>query len=77
MARDRLRAENDLRQAETLIARLRGVTVDDAARALTDHAGLMGISVMDLAGAVISGRAIVGPTRRPRTPGGRPTPDPI
>jgi hypothetical protein len=62
MARDRLRTENDLREAETLIARLRGVSVDQAARALSDHASLMGISVSDLAGAVITGRATVGPT---------------
>jgi hypothetical protein len=62
MARDRLRTENDLREAETLIARLRGVSIDEAARALSDHASLMRISVPDLAGAVITGRATVGPT---------------
>ncbi len=56
MARDRLRTENDLREAEELIGRERGVSVDDAAQALKDHADVMGVSVVDVALAVISGR---------------------
>jgi hypothetical protein len=56
VARDRLRIENDLREAEELIGRVRGVSVDDAAQALKDHADVMGVAVVDVARAVISGR---------------------
>ncbi len=61
VARDRLRTENDLREAEELIGRVRGVSVDDAAQALKDQADVMGVPVVDVARAVISGRADMSP----------------
>ena len=63
VARDRLRTENDLREAEVLVGRLRGLSVDDAAQALKDHADLMRVPVVDVARAVISGRAGMIPIR--------------
>jgi hypothetical protein len=41
MARDRVRIENDLREAEDLVGRVRRVSVDDAAQVLKDHADVM------------------------------------
>ena len=55
MARDRLRVENDLREAEDLVSRVRGVSVDDAAQVLKDHADVMRVAVADVARAMISG----------------------
>ena len=55
MARDRLCIESDLREAEDLVSRVRGVSVDDAAQVLKDHADLMRVAVVDVARAVISG----------------------
>jgi hypothetical protein len=62
--RDRVRTENELRRAEALVARLRGVSLDESAQALKDHAHLMRVSVVDVAHAVLSSRAVVHPARR-------------
>lgn len=55
MARERLRIENDLREAEGLVGRVRGVSVDEAAQLLKDRADVMQVTVVDVARAVISG----------------------
>ena len=68
MARDRLRTEKDLREGEELVGRVRGVSVDDAAQMLKDHADLMRVPVVDVARAVISGTADISPTQGPRRP---------
>ena len=63
MARDRLRTENDLREAEEQIGRERGVSVDEAAQALKDRADILRVAVVDVARAVIAGEAKMGPMR--------------
>lgn len=63
MARDRLRTENDLREAEEQIGRERGVSVDEAAQALKDRADILRVAVVDVARAVIAGEADMGPMR--------------
>jgi hypothetical protein len=59
--RDRLRVERDLREAERVLAHLRGVTLGEAAQALKDHALLMGTSVIEVARELLAHRPIIRP----------------
>jgi hypothetical protein len=63
-ARNRLRTEFELREAEALVARSHGLSLDESAQALRDAARLMRTPLVGVARAVISGRAIVSRTRR-------------
>jgi hypothetical protein len=51
---NKLRVERELREAERVVAHLRGVTLDEAAQALKDHATLSGTSVIHVAREVIA-----------------------
>jgi hypothetical protein len=61
--RNKLRVEHELREAESAVAHLRGVTLDDAAQALKDRAVLMGTSVIDVVRDVLAHRPAIGPRR--------------
>ncbi|HEY2195792.1 MAG TPA: hypothetical protein VGH76_26300 [Actinomycetospora sp.] len=63
-ARKRLRTEIELREAEAMITDSWGVSLDESAQALKNHADLMRVSVADLARLVICRRAAVAPTHR-------------
>jgi hypothetical protein len=60
-SRDRLRVERELREAERVLADLRGTTLDEAARALGDHARLSGTSVVEVARDVLAHRPVIRP----------------
>jgi hypothetical protein len=57
------RVERDLREAHSLISRLRGLTVEDSAVALHDHAVLTGVTVHAAALAVLAEWHPVGQPR--------------
>jgi len=59
--RDRLRVERDLREAERVLAHLRGMTLDEAAQALKDHAVLVGSSVIEVVRELLAHRPIIRP----------------
>jgi hypothetical protein len=59
--RERLRAERDLREAERILAHLRGVTLDEAAQALKDHAVLVGTSMIEVARELLAHRPVIRP----------------
>ncbi|WP_433784706.1 hypothetical protein ACQPX6_00535 [Actinomycetospora sp. CA-101289] len=59
--RDRLRVERDLREAERVLAHLRGISLDEAAQALKVHAVLAGTSVIEVARDVIAHRPVIRP----------------
>jgi hypothetical protein len=59
--RDGLRVERERRRAERVLAHLRGITLDEAARALGDHARLTGTSVVEVARDVLAHRPVVRP----------------
>jgi hypothetical protein len=61
---DDLRVERDLREAHSLIGRLRGLSVEDSAVALHDHAALTGVAVHTAALAVLAEWHPVGQPRR-------------
>jgi hypothetical protein len=62
---DDLRAERDIRQAHSLISKLRGLTDEDSVVALHDHAVLTGVTVHTAALAVLAEWPPVGaPPRR-------------
>ena len=65
-ARNRLRAEHELREAEAIVARAHELSLDESAQALKDTASLMRAPLVAVARAVISGRATVSPLRRRR-----------
>jgi hypothetical protein len=60
-SRDRLRVERELREAERVLAHLRGLTLDEAARALSDHAELTGTSAIEVARDVLAHRPVIRP----------------
>jgi hypothetical protein len=60
-SRDRLRVERELREAERVLAHLRGITLDEAARALGDHARLTGTSAVEVARDVLAHRPVIRP----------------
>lgn len=62
------RADRDIRQAHSLISRLRGLSVEDSAAALHDHAVLTGVSVHTAALAVLAEWHPAGEPHR-RVPG--------
>jgi hypothetical protein len=59
--RDRLQVEGQLRQAERVLSRLRGIGLDEAAQALKDHAVLAGTSVIEVARELIAHRPVIRP----------------
>jgi hypothetical protein len=59
--RDRLRVERELREAERVLAHLRGLSLDEAARALKDHADTTGMPVIDVARDLLAHRPIIRP----------------
>jgi hypothetical protein len=59
--RDRLRVERDLREAERVLAHLRGISLNQAAQALKDHAVLAGTSVIEVARELIAHRPVIRP----------------
>jgi hypothetical protein len=59
--RDRLRVERELREAERVLAYLRGLTLDEAAQALKLHAVLAGTSVIEVARDVLAHRPVIRP----------------
>jgi hypothetical protein len=59
--RDRLRVERDLREAERVLAHLRGISLDEAAQALKDHAVLARTSVIEVARDLIAHRPVIRP----------------
>jgi hypothetical protein len=59
--RERLRDERELREAARVLAHLRGLTPDDAAQALEDHAVLVGTSVIEVARDVLAHRPVIRP----------------
>ena len=63
-ADDDFRVERDIRAAHSLISRLRGLTDEDSAIALHDHAVLTGVSVHSAALAVLAEWHPVGQARR-------------
>lgn len=63
--RDDLRAPRDVRRARVLLSILRGLSADDSAAALHDHATLTGVSLHDAALAVLAEwRPAAAPQRR-------------
>jgi hypothetical protein len=60
-SRDRLGVERELREAERVLAHLHGVSLDDAARALKNHAELTGTSVVEVARDLIAHRPVIRP----------------
>lgn len=59
--RDRLQVERDLREAERVLAHLRGTSLNEAAQALKEHAVLAGTSVIEVARNLIAHRPVVRP----------------
>ena len=59
--RERVRDERELREAERVLAHLRGLSLDDAAQALRDHAILVGTSVIEVARDVLAHRPVIRP----------------
>jgi hypothetical protein len=59
--RERLRDERELREAARVLAHLRGLTPDDAAQALEDHAVLVGTSAIEVARDVLAHRPVIRP----------------
>jgi hypothetical protein len=59
--RDRLRVERELREAERVLANLRGLTLDEAAQALKDHAVLAATSVIEVARELLAHRPVIRP----------------
>jgi hypothetical protein len=59
--RDRLRVEREQREAERVLAHLRGITLDEAAQALKDHAVLAGTSVIQVARELLAHRPVIRP----------------
>jgi hypothetical protein len=57
------RRERELREAQKVVAHLRGVTLDAAAQALEDHAVLTGTSVTDVVREVLAHRPVIRPRR--------------
>jgi outer membrane protein TolC len=56
-----LRVERDLREAERVLAHLRGLSLDEAAQALKDHAVLVGTSVIEVARELLAHRPVIRP----------------
>ncbi len=65
---DHLQAERDIRQAHSLISKLRGLSAEDSVAALHDHAVLTGVSVHVAALAVLAEWQPAAEPRR-RVPG--------
>ena len=59
--RDRLRVERELREAERVLAHLRGITLDEAAQGLKYHAVLAGTSVIAAARELLAHRPVIRP----------------
>jgi hypothetical protein len=59
--RERPRDERELREAARVLAHLRGLSLEDAAQALEDHAVLVGTSVIEMAREVLPHRPGIRP----------------
>jgi hypothetical protein len=59
--RDRLRVERELREAERVLADLRGVTLDEAAQGLKVHAVLAETSVIAMARELLAHPPVIRP----------------
>ncbi|WP_433028519.1 hypothetical protein [Actinomycetospora sp. CA-053990] len=57
--RERLRDERELREATRVLAHLRGLSPEDAAKALEDHAVLVGTTALEVAREVLAHRPVI------------------